>query len=940
MCPRHEQAGWSIAGVVLCGSVLSGLIILQKFPEMGVIHCVWSVDVTAAGEVLMHRLSCSVVVCLFACAPTSNARGAENPVRLADYLDQYCLTCHRDGGRKGGVRLDALKDPADPAAFAVWVRVYDQVASGAMPPKKAAQPGADERARFLDTLRDSLTAADRASIRADGRGTLRRLNRVEYENTLRDLLGLPALEVRAALPEDGQSHGFDKVASGLDVSHVQMAKYLRTADAALRRVLARPAAVPPSTVWRQPASHQDTARGAMAQHCAAPVVGRALARGLSTSIAGNPQKDAANAYRAATFTGAADSVVVLSGVIGAHQPQGIQPDRFRPPVPGWYRVTFSVWGARWERTHAGPAVRGTVRTFESHGPPLVRDADNRWQLTPLAEEKPKGGWKENVEFYGDAPVTHVVRASVRGTPVGFFDAPSLKPTEHTVRVWLDPGDRVSFHAMTLPAVGPVNHGTSNGVRDYEGPGIAYDWFQIEGPLPGDPGPEPPRLFGPAAGAGDDARGRLRAFAARAFRRPVEATEVEAYARIVDARVRAQAPFDEALLAGYAAILCSPDFLFVGLEPGEYRLASRLSYFLWNSPPDAELLARAASGRLATPAVLRAEVDRLLADPRSTRFVEHFLDEWLDLKKIDFTTPDPQLYPEFDPWLRDSMLAETRAYFRKLIADNRGVEHLVASDFLLVNQRLAELYGVPGVTGAAIRSVPVPAGSGRGGLLTQAAVLKVTSNGTATSPVLRGAWVAERLLGVARVPPPPNVPAVEPDATGAVTIRQMIEKHRADPSCAACHAKFDPPGLALEEFDVIGGRRDRYRLAGAPKKVRAGGVLGDEPVVEVVSGAAHRNRVKIRVGPGVDPSGELADGRKFANTDGLRKLLVADPDQLSRNFARHLTVYATGAAVRFSDRAEIEAIVRRAAQHGRGVKTLIHEVVASEAFRAPAGVPTP
>lgn len=295
-------------------------------------------------------------------------------------------------------------------------------------------------------------------------------------------------------------------------------------------------------------------------------------------------------------------------------------------------------------------------------------------------------------------------------------------------------------------------------------------------------------------------------------------------------------------------------------------------------------------------------------------------------------PDPNLYPEFDPWLHDSMLAESRAWLRRMLAQDLSVNHVIAADTVLVNQRLAELYGLRGVTGAELREVKLPAGSPRGGFLTQAAVLKVTANGTATSPVLRGVWVMERILGIPRQPPPPNIPAVEPDATGAVTIRQMIEKHRADAACASCHAKMDPPGLALENFDAIGGWRDRYRLAGQPKKIRKGKEVVEEPFVEIVSGAAHRNRIKLRLGSEVDATGELADGRKFTDVNSLRALLLADPDALARNLARQLMIYATGAGIRFSDRAALDGIVARTRTTQHGLRSLVQEVVASELFQ--------
>ena len=347
-----------------------------------------------------------------------------------------------------------------------------------------------------------------------------------------------------------------------------------------------------------------------------------------------------------------------------------QIDRFHPAVSGWYRVKFSTWSLRWMRTHAETARRGLVRHFTTHGKPYFKNADGRWEYTRLAEEQADAGWMENVEFYGDGEVTQVVRASLKGEPIGFFDAPSLKPAVYEFKVWLNPGEKVSFHAMTLPAVGARNSGANDGVRDYEGPGVAFDWFEVEGPLVEQwPPASHRRLLGEG---GNDFKALLRSFAADAFRRPPVDGELARYETIVESELKRGVAFAEAMIAGYKAILCSPDFLVLGLEPGDYALSSRLSFFLWNAPPDAALLELAAKGTLSKPETLTREVRRMLADARSDRFAEHFLDEWIELKKIDFTTPDPNLYPEYDPWLHDSMLAETRGTFRRMIERDLGV----------------------------------------------------------------------------------------------------------------------------------------------------------------------------------------------------------------------------------------------------------------------------
>jgi mono/diheme cytochrome c family protein len=894
-------------------------------------------------------------VALLAAADSRQARAGD---QIRPFLAATCVDCHGPDTQEGGVRLDTLPLDAkglaaSPDSLHTLIRVHDRVRDGEMPPKDAEQPSAADRAAFVAAVAPAITAGETEAAAGTGRTTIRRLNRTEYEHTLRDLFSLPSLRVKDLLPEDARRENFDKVAGGLDISYVQMAKYLEAAGKALDQSVVKSPQPPKKSVWRENAMDQWSVRGAVNQKCLVPINGRELAPGYVTGVAGpDPEKDPGNSYRWAKFDDKADSAALLSGVIGAHQPEGIQIDRFKPPVPGLYTVRLSIWGLRWARTKAEPARPGPSRSFMSFAKPYFRNDAGKWEATPADEEAKNTPFRtapDNLEMLaGDGEAVHVVRASLRGRPLGYFDAPSLKPTVHEFTVWLAPGDRISFHAMTLPSVGPVGSPLADGVRDYEGPGIAFDWFEVEGPLDDSwPPPSQRRLFGAEkANTSQPPLPLLQDFATAAFRRPVAAEEVAPFVELVERQLALGESFQAAMFTGYKAVLTAPDFLLVGLESGlprageagkplgTHALASRLSYFLWDSLPDQALLDLAASGDLLEPAVLAAQVDRMLDDPKSERFVEHFLDEWLKLHEIDFTTPDPKLYPEFDPWLRDSMLAETRATFRRLLAADLPAAELIDSDTVMINQRLAILYGIPGVKGAAIRPCPVPEGVPRGGLLTQAAVHKVTANGTATSPVLRGVWAMERLLGIPRLPPPPNIPAIEPDATGATTIRQMVEMHRADNACAVCHARMDPYGLALEAFDPIGGHRDRYRISGTPKRVKQGNKITLEPSVEVVTftGRSSNNRVAVRVGPAVDPSGVLADGRSFRDVEELKQLLAADPDAIAANVARQLTIYATGAPIRFSDRDEIDRIVAATKPGRHGLRTLVKQVVLGDLFR--------
>jgi hypothetical protein len=383
-------------------------------------------------------------------------------------------------------------------------------------------------------------------------------------------------------------------------------------------------------------------------------------------------------------------------------------------------------------------------------------------------------------------------------------------------------------------------------------------------------------------------------------------------------------FARSMLTAYTGVLASPGFVFVEERPGkldDLMLATRLALFLWNSTPDAALRAKAEKGELHQPGVLRAETERLLNDPRADRFVEAFTDYWLDLRKIDDTSPSSTIYNDYemDDPLKLAALDETRLFVAELLRSDLPARNIVDSNFTFLNQRLASHYSIPGVDGARMRRVTLPPGTDRGGLMTMASVLKVTANGTTTSPVLRGHWIAEHILGIEILPPPPGVKAVEPDIRGAVTIRQQLAKHREDPSCASCHIKMDPPGFALESYDVMGGRRDRYRaVAENVPPVRGFGMSGQA--------------FAFHYGLPVDSAGELPDGRAFKDVREFKAIVLKDELPVARNLARQLVIFATGAPVGFADRAELEQILQHAAPGHYGLRTLVHEIVQSGLFQ--------
>jgi hypothetical protein len=388
-------------------------------------------------------------------------------------------------------------------------------------------------------------------------------------------------------------------------------------------------------------------------------------------------------------------------------------------------------------------------------------------------------------------------------------------------------------------------------------------------------------------------------------------------------------------AAYRAALLSPHFLLLHESPGkldDYALANRLSYFLWNSMPDDQLAILAKAGKLTDPGTLKSETDRMLASPKAKRFVQDFLDQWLELRDFDATSPDRKLYPEYTPHLEDAIRREPAEFFGHVLEKNLPITTLVHTGINLVNQRLAEHYGIAGVEGVKFRRKDVDVKTfPRGGFLTMAATMKVTANGTTTTPVKRGAWVNKRILGTAIPPPPSDIAAIEPDVTGATSIRAQLAKHRDNAACASCHAKLDPPGFALESFDVIGGYRAWYRATQGTKRPDFESIY---PGLLSPDGK-FKSHASYRVGPPTDPSGELQGGTKFTGVMDYRKMLVADRPkqrQLARNLANQLVVYSTGAPISFGDRTIIERILDKAGGDNPRMKELVHEVVQSPIFQ--------
>ena len=846
----------------------------------------------------------------------------------AAFLEKYCVECHDKPTKKGGLDLTVLNfEPNDLTNFNKWVLIHDRVTKGEMPPKKKERPEPADLESFSKSLASALVSAERSRIVSDGRATRRRMNRYEYENALRDLLHAPWLQLRDSLPEDGEAERFNKIGDSLDVSHVQMARYLAAADYALREAMAPQAERPSPNVRRYYARDQRSYTRPMKYS----VFNTTPERATFPVLGFTGQPDVRSEKAPLTVGSSKPELRELEGVgvvASAYEPIEPRFEEFTAPVPGHYKLKFNAYSV-W----VGPGE------------------GSKWYVPDL-----------NVVSRGhrDEPVTITAETPPRLLrKLGDFDV-SPEPAAHGVDTWLLAGEMIRPDAGRLFRSRPGAGRWQNPLAEKDGqPGVVFRWMEVEGPICDQWPPASHKLlFGDLPivnrqrpkvvedqGSHTNRYGRprfkktpgvevtskqpiadaerlLANFIRQAYRHPVGESEVKRFLPVVKNALKLGNTFTEAMIAAYTAVLSSPEFLYLEEKPGrldDYAIASRLSFFLWNSPPDSELQLSAKQGQLHQSEVLRAQAERLLADPKSRRFVEAFLDYWLELRKIVATAPDANLYSDYylDDLLEESALEETRLFFAELLKNDSPARNVVSSDFAMLNERLASHYGLPPVQGIALRRTSLPHDSVRGGFMTQAAVLKVTANGTTTSPVLRGAWIMERILGQKPPPPPPNVPALEPDIRGAVTIRQQLDKHRSLEMCSACHAKIDPAGFALENFDVMGGWRERYR---------------SESEGELAQGIAKSGqKFAFHYAQPVDATGALPDGRQFKDVRELKRLLLADERQLARNLTRQLAIYATGAPIHFADREAIEKILDRAKSSDYGVKSLIMELVQSDLF---------
>jgi mono/diheme cytochrome c family protein len=784
---------------------------------------------------LMTRLRVLAVVagCAGAIAAARGVVAADESQGRDSTLDQYCVACHNSRTKAGGLALDAMDLANVPRDAATWEKVIRKLNTRTMPPLGVRRP---EEGRYRALAEWLETQIDRAAAASPnpGRPLLHRLNRAEYANAVRDLLDLD-VDVAVLLPPDDSAYGFDNISDALGVSPSLQERYLSAAEKISEAAMGDPAAGRITETYRV---RQDLSQD---QH-----------------IGGLP-------------------LGTMGGTLVRHT----------FPMDGEYDLQV-----RFFRTNFGN-LRGLEHP---HAVEVSLDGVRIKYATVGGDEDLRAAFDKPTETADEIDGRLAVRVPIKAGPhtVGVVFVENLALADTTR---LQPFLRSSADTLDWTGRPHLDRVTITGPFNATGPGDTPARRRI-------------LVCQPAAPAGEAACARqiITTLARRAYRQPVKDADVEPILDFYKA-ARRDGSFERGIESALQLILVSPKFVFrveqdpLNVPPGgvyrisDVELASRLSFFLWSSIPDDELLTVASQGRLSDRAELDRQVRRMLADPKSTAVVANFAGQWLQIRNLKTFLPNSDEFPDFDDNLRQAFARETELFFGSVMREDRNVLDLLTADYTFLNERLARHYGVPGIYGTQFRRV-VLADDARRGLLGKGSLLLVTSHATRTSPVVRGKWVLENILGTPPAPPPPNVPALKEPEPGvrAKTVREQMEEHRVNPACASCHKVMDPIGFALENFDAVGAWRSRD--GGAP----------------------------------IDASGELADGARVDGVVALRQALVSHPDVFVGTLTEKLLTYALGRGLDYPDMPSVRAIVASASRDDYRFSSIVRGIVNSAPFQ--------
>ncbi|WP_302117362.1 DUF1592 domain-containing protein [Allorhodopirellula heiligendammensis] len=827
---------------------------------------------TARRGALVLGICCSV-------SPFAVAADTEPDLQpvISGFVEKYCLECHDADTAEGEREFESFSLPLVSEQQLITAdEMIDQVTLQVMPPEESDQPTDDERVSFVTALRNLVSQADDKAPGGGGRTVMRRLSNREYENTLATLFGrrVDTLGLTADFPKDNTSHHMDTIGESLVTSGFLLDQYFQAASRLVETRLGKPNLEPKSWHFTDNFQQYEELTGAH----------RSVFKFKFLCLYEQPNTDT----RQGGYGHIED---FLEGV----------------PVSGLYDIEVLAQ-AMHRDTHYDPKI-------------FRIDFSEPFQLAVVP---------------GDATKGHIHYPQAIEPILGCTVVPDEQPEWLTFRVWLEAGQTPRFIFPNGPYESrasvietnkryqdefknpKVGVSRTSLLREGALPHIKIGEIKVRGPLKeADGGKEDVTVFGIDGFQPDRALEQLFAFGERAFRRPLNDRDRARIEAIYQTRLSEHATPRQAALDALKMILCSPSFLYLSeITPEDesdlrpFDLASRLSYAIWAAPPDEILFEAARSECLTEADELRKQISRLLADERSNEFINGFLDSWLNLRDIGSLPPPRKAAPEYYAEnLPESMKEEARRFFRNLLDENGSVTNFINADYTFVDKKLAKLYQLPEQDslrlGDGFQRVSVAGNEQRGGLLGMAGVLTVSANGVDTSPVTRGVWVLENILGIIPPPPPDEVPSIDSDVSGAKTIREKLEKHREDKTCSVCHRNIDPLGFALETFDPIGRWRTKY-----PKP---------------------KNK---SVAARVDPSGTLPSGETYSDFAGFKEVLVESRrDHFVRNLIEKLLTYATGRHMERRDQYEIDRIVEVVRADGDGLHTMVTEVLTSEIFRS-------
>ena len=771
---------------------------------------------------------------------------------LAPYLGRYCTGCHDAKEAKGDFRIDTLSRNVGVENLPQWREIMERIASGEMPPKKAEEkPTAAESATILEWLNAQMKEGEAARMAARPLVSYNRLTREEYVNTVRDLLGVQFdAEDPGAFLEDPEWHGFERIGSVLTLSPSNIEKYLAAAEVVLAE--AYPDSAPKPFAGSKRAVEENQVHERHRE--------RLREQGLLDKVRFEMWPGDIFRYSALKEPLPAAGVYEISYTLSGLKPENGRAPRLKVYESKLDRVLF-------EQDIVAPEDKPVTVTFRAH--------------------LPTG--RPSLLVYNDVPGPSILPRSGRHGTRPFL---SLKDGRLPWQLKLtDEQGRARYPFLIVDSIswrGPI-------VTDEEGHRRGEYWAREEG-------------------NSDTIRAGFERLARRAFRRPVTTAELDAFVGIVEAELKVGETFATAVKAGMSAILCSKSFLFISEGDSramrhtlnDWEIASRLSYLLWSTMPDDALFKLADAGRLHDRAELARQARRMLEDPRARRFADSFTTQWLRLRKVGMFPPDKKLYPDYDAHLEASMIDETRTFFAEVLRCDLTLREFLDSEWTMMNARLARFYDLPDakVSGDEFVRVSLPASAHRGGLLTQAAILSLTSDGTRHRPVHRGVWLSESILGRSPPPPPANVDPIPPSplTEPKATLRMKLEAHVTDPNCAACHSKIDPLGLAFENYDAIG----RWRT------------------VEKTEGTG--------ADPKVDASGQLPDGRTYQDAEDFKRLLLSDLDAFSATFIEKLATYGLRRTMSVDDREDLRAIAAASKAADYRLRELLIAFVCSDLFQ--------